>query len=208
MAFENSLITVDQFLYYNDELRVRELLSDDENGEPIAANQLDSNTYLEEICFAASQEVASAAQVGNSYTWNELFCLANDNVGGTVTLTAGNYALTANTGTTINGAGSKLRTLVANVGWGLLVGRRRFTTKKFTEMAPSYAEAMKQLEMLQLGMRIFPQVSGAPEAGLPGVEVLGVDALGTISKNVGLFGTIALPGRGYVGGDYGGWRHW
>ena len=200
MALETQLLTAEQFVFYNDMNRVRELLSDDPDGEPIEEAQLDSDQTLEEMINSAEQEVMSACQVGKRYSIEDLVSLSKDKAGGTVTLSGGIYSVSG--GTTIDGVGAKLRRLVAKIAWGQLVERKGFTGSEFAKMAPGYKTAMADLEQLRLGERIFWSVTGVPEAGLPAVEPLGVDAVttgGTISSKVGLFGNIAYGYRGRSG---------
>jgi len=207
----NAFCNSTQFLQYTDTNRVCELLSDDVDGVPIPVAQLATNATLQEIFDAATQEIVSACQIGNRYTVGELICLYNDNQGGEVTLIAGLYTITVNTGVTITGVGAKLRRLCAQLAWGELVGRKKFTGEEFAKMAPGYKQALADLEQLRLGERIFPSVTGTPEAGLPGVEVLGINNCGSINQSVGLWGNVALGNiwrNGVAGGCCSpeGWR--
>lgn len=193
-----ALLTAVQWGYYADTRRLYEYASD--TGTPLSAAAFAASALVAEIIAAAEQEVISACLVGNRYTVDDLTVLAADNVGGSVTggTEFGGGSVTG--GTTVTGVGAKLRRLVAEVAWGLLLNRRKVSANDFAALAPGYKEAQDQLELLRLGERIFP-IGGVPEAGLPSVVALGEDAWQsrrTIASQIGLFGDIACPRPGIM----------
>ncbi len=63
-----------------------------------------------------------------------------------------------------------VKRIVADLAYGNLLKRRGLPAEDFAALAPAYAEAQQKLTMLRMAERIFPDVPGVPEAGLPGTE--------------------------------------
>jgi len=136
-------LTAAQFLRKYDERRVRQLLSD--SGSPTAGD-LATDDNLSDLLSMASEMIAAAVLVGKRYTLDQLTELA----------TSTSY-------------GFLLRQLTADLAYGLLVARRGTSAADLTRLAPTYALALQQLEMLRNGHCLFPGLSNDqhPDADLP-----------------------------------------
>lgn len=204
------LMTTTQLQNYIDVRLLQQYTSDSVGGVPTPVNMLATNTFLLAILESASQDVISACLRANTYTVNEIVSLAGDQIGGTLpqaangTITVSQdpvnlVPITTSMAIEVPGIGEGLRTCVAGLVWGKLLDRRKLAVEDFDKLAGSYIEADKMLQRITLGERIW-QVPGAPQAGLPGVTVLGQNAGPfQISRQVGLFGRLARPWWGGPG---------
>lgn len=73
--------------------------------------------------------------------------------------------------------------LNCDLAYGLLVGRRGYSRSDTLNQAPGYEEALGMVEALADGQRIFPDITGVPQAGV------GLPAV-TLSQNVALVSSL------------------
>jgi hypothetical protein len=104
---------------------------------------------LAEFVAEASDLVLSACAVGDRYSEEDLYALVEvpDSRG--------------------HDRGKLLKRVVADLTMGLILKRRVRASKDEESFNLPYREALEYLELLRRGERIFYQVPGVPEAGLP-----------------------------------------
>jgi len=188
-------VTNRQFLQRYDGRWVGQNILDDNSAASIASLQIvstEAGTRLQSILSEASEMVMSAAAVGARYTERDLRDRPNDSppyVGG----------------------GDFLVRIVCNIAMGLVLMRRGRALSDENALSGPYNDAMAQLELLRRGERIFFNVPGVPEAGLPSTASMaprpGIDPPLITQEAARYFGTGPFPNYpGYYGGNWwGGW---
>lgn len=90
-----------------------------------------------------------------------------------------------------------IKRIVADLAFGNLLKRRSLPAADFQALAPFYEEAMGFCEQLRRGDRVFPDVAGVPNAGLPQINSniprFGFEVPSLWSQEVRLFGDIYRP---------------
>jgi hypothetical protein len=140
MAFATSTHLVLQF----DTRRIQELCSD--TGTPVSAGSLSSNSVITWVLNRATEMILMAARQGDEYSEAELQTLADD-----------------------DDAGWSIRGLTCDLAFGLLVMRRGTGAADLDRLSPSYGAALRTLQQISDGARIFPRISGDEheDAGKP-----------------------------------------
>ena len=139
--------TVAKLFRFHDHQQVADMLREGDNPRPSKLRMLDSasdeGAELLTIGLAVSGEIESACFIGNRYTSADLAALTN------------------------SGA-AKLEKLTADLWFYALMERRQPGTAD-PEKIPGFAKALKMLDMLESGERIFGFQQSA-DAGLPSVS--------------------------------------
>jgi len=138
MAFLNA----DQLVAAYDDRRVRQLLSD--SGTPVTGD-LDSNTTLTQLIGEATGEIVAATASGERYNEDDLQDLADSDTTG----------------------GFLIRRLCADLVMALLVSRRAQSAADVDRQVPRYNAALRLLEQLRQGSRVFPTLEEGRDGGTP-----------------------------------------
>lgn len=195
-----ALLTADELLDIIDSRRIGDQVLDD-NMRATVADMTNATTVAGRrvaVAIAGAEgEFYSAVTVGARYTIFDIEAMVN------------------NIDAAIRNCGSSnlIRQIVANLAYGILLKRRTLPASDFEAAAPGYFEAQQKLVMLRNAERIFPDIAGVPEAGLPGtassipdVNSLSPPLMSQIA--IPLFGFVNQPAA-YWGGGYRypwGWR--
>jgi hypothetical protein len=119
---------------------------------------------------AAIGQLLSAANVGKRYTQQQL-----------EDLTDGSYFA------------ARIKSILRDLAYGELLRRRNLPADDFDRLCPGYAMAQADLELIRTGERVFGDVPGVPEAGLPhAIDTAtrpGIDPP-LLSDNVRVFGVL------------------
>jgi len=185
----------DELPTYYDARRVLELCNDLGDGSATLADLSNPASTPYQLVAAAilteSANIDSALQVGSRYARTELEQLILD-LSDPVIL-ANPYML-ANAKKRVQ----MLKQMVADLTFGRLMARRGYTGGQLTEMAPQYAGALQQLNLLAEGRRIF-DLDAPKNAGVPSTVKIGTTSNGLFAPIQGsnLFGTFFGPNSFY-----------
>lgn len=145
-----------------------------DDGTAATAGEIPSNPRVLACMADAEGRLVMAATVGKRYTYAELSTAAS----------AGNPS------------GNAIKRLLCDLTWGLILKARGLPAKEFESLAPAYAEAEQILQLIRTGERVFPDIPGVAEAGLPetlsNVPQPGDSPL-LWSQNTRLFGVLDWP---------------
>lgn len=191
-----ALLTPSELLLRYDGRRVGDAVLDDNTRASDSDWTSGSSVAGQRVAAAiadAEGELISAITVGDRYTLPQIATLMADQ--------PNSYSA------------NLIRRIVADLTYGNLLLRRANAANELSELAPGWAKAQQMLTLLRQAERIFPDIPGVPEAGLPAEA-------NSIPENNGqpLLSQIAIPfygitnqayPYGWYGPRYGPWgRRW
>lgn len=178
-----ALLTASELLLRYDGRRVGDAVLDDDTRASDADWTNGSSTAGQRVLAAiadAEGELISAITVGDRYTLPQIATLMADQP----------TSYSANL----------IRRIVADLTYGNLLLRRANAADELNALAPGWAKAQQMLTLLRQAERIFPDIPGVPEAGLPGEAT----SIPTYNQPP-LLSQIAIPLYGYVNQAPYGW---
>lgn len=144
----SQFITNTEFTYSYDWRRIADFVTQDNTRATLAEitnTATPEGAIVQLMIQTASEYIVSAATVGMRYTRDIL------------------------DGVAASGTGSSfiLKRMTAIIAFGYLVSRRALPPEQLSAMAPDFAWAESLVEQFRRGDRIFADVAGVEEAGLP-----------------------------------------
>lgn len=144
-------LTATEFLDRYDARLSRQRLLDrgqDADLEDLTDESTDAGRRLRTAIDDAEGLLVSAAAVGTRYRVKDLLDVVNAGV---------------------SASASTIKRVVADLALGIVLKRRSLPAEEFKQLAPGYDEAVAFLQLIRSGERVFPDIPGVPEAGLPSI---------------------------------------
>ncbi len=170
-----SFVTADEFLLRYDPYRVAQLVTQQGAAQPAQNTLVTNNTLLQMLTDASGWIVMSCA-VGARYSRAELVTLADQAE-----------------------EGAMLRRLTSDLAFLLLNGYRGQKSTEAEQLAPMAGTALKMIDLLEKGQRIF-EIDGVAEAGSD-IDVLTPDMFKQLAMRGRLSQSRMFPLTGFSGGS-------
>lgn len=160
----NGYILPNELPLFYDLRRVLQLASDTDDTPAVESDlsntASDAYRFVNNAVLSASSDLDQHCQQGKRYTRVDLEAL----------VAAANAA--PNDSAAVKRA-QAIKQLVADLTFGIMLGRRGFNSERLASLAPRYEHAQEALEKIALGVLVF-DISGAIEAGVPGSAYFGL----------------------------------
>lgn len=182
-----ALLTAAEFVARIDARRIRDSVLDNDTRatEADIVDPLTTAGSRVQVAIAdAEGEFYSAVTVGGRYLIADIDAMVN-NIDAAIRLC---------------GSANLIRNILANLAYGNLLKRRALPLDDFSKSAPGYYDAQEKLTLLRQAERIFPDIAGVVEAGLPdsATSVPEIDTAAPLMSQIAFnyFGNINQPQYG------------
>lgn len=161
----NGYILPDELPLFYDLRRILQLASDTDDTPATEADlsntASDAYAFLNNAILSASSDLDQHCQQGKRYTRVDLEAI----------VAAANAS--PNDSALVKRA-QPIKQMVADLAFGIMLGRRGFNSERLASLAPRYEKAQEALEKLALGILVF-DISANIEAGVPDSAYFGVN---------------------------------